>query len=275
MKMLASPLEGLSVPTKATTSSGQNEAKPAKPSPVAAIRSAAPRRRRRMEKRLPQRPMASVASAEPSSVAVPMTPTSSCPSPSASRYAGSTTAMKPSANERSARAARIRLIIWSVWSRVHFDRVADCLPAGVAAVHVLRIEAGLAQLDRRLAADVKTVRTVHDHRFRLRELADPLLELLGIAPLDALRDILQARDRRPRAHVDDLDGLAGGHHLFHFLYADALDVAELRLLERPRPGNFGRVFVAQLERGPIHVAQESIDVCLGVCAEVHVVRMDF
>src|SRR5439155_4619751 len=102
----------------------------------------------------------------------------------------------------------------SLLSGLEEERMTDRLPAGVAAVHVLSVEARLAQLDRGLAADVKTVRAVHDHRFRLRELADPLLELLGIAPLNALRDILQARDGRPRAHVDDLDGLAGGHHLF-------------------------------------------------------------
>jgi hypothetical protein len=35
--MLTSPLDGLSVPTKATTSSGQNCVMAAKPSPVAVI----------------------------------------------------------------------------------------------------------------------------------------------------------------------------------------------------------------------------------------------
>ena len=39
MKTLASPLEGLSVPKNATSSSGQNEPIPAKPSPVAIIKS--------------------------------------------------------------------------------------------------------------------------------------------------------------------------------------------------------------------------------------------
>src|SRR5262245_28347317 len=48
---------------------------------------------------------------------------------------------------------------------VHLDRVTDRLPARVAAVHVLRIEARLAQLDGGLATDVKAVRAVHDHRF--------------------------------------------------------------------------------------------------------------
>ena len=73
------------------------------------------------------------------------------------------------------------------------------------------------------------------------------------------------------AHVDDLNGLAGGHHLFHFLHADALDVAELRLFEEPGSRNFGCVFISQLQRRPIHVAQVCIDVGPGVGAEVHVV----
>src|SRR4051812_24116516 len=204
--------------------------------------------------------------------------------------------MKPSANERSARPARMRPIMpparsarlrahparlhehaygWSrsrrvphalhraTWWRrgwhgagscVHLDRVADRFPAGVAAIHVLRIEAGIAQLDGRFAADVKAVCAVHDHRFGFRQLADPLLELLGIAPLDALGDILPAGDRRPRTHVDHLDGLAGGQHLLHLLHADALDVAEFGLLERPRAWRLGGILVAQLECGPIHVA---------------------
>src|SRR5262245_21772372 len=146
---------------------------------------------------------------------------------------------------------------WPEW-------VADRLPAGMAAVHVPGVEACLAQLDRGLAADVEAVGAVHDDRFRLRELADPLRKQFGIPPLDALCDALLAREARPRAHVDDLDGLAGGHHLFHFLHADARDVAELGLFERSRPGNLGRVLVALLERWPIYVAQERIDVGLGV-----------
>src|SRR3954462_12480722 len=108
---------------------------------------------------------------------------------------------------------------------LHPDRMADCPPARVSAVHLLRVEAGFAQLDRRLAADVETVRAVHDDRLRFGKLADPVLELLGVPPLYALRDVLPARDGGPRAHVDDLDGPSGGEHLFHFLDADALDVA--------------------------------------------------
>ncbi len=82
---LTSPELGLSVPAKATTSSGQNDDSAAKPAPVAAISSAAPSSRLREAKRRPQAPTASVASAEPSSVAVAIAPTAGVPSPSASR----------------------------------------------------------------------------------------------------------------------------------------------------------------------------------------------
>src|SRR5262249_25700379 len=109
-------------------------------------------------------------------------------------------------------------------SFVEAQRVADRLPPRVAAVHVLRIESRLAQLHRGLAADVEAIRAVDDHRLGLRQLADPLLQLLRITPLDAIGRLLLARNVRPRAYVDDLDRLAGGHHLLHFLHADALDV---------------------------------------------------
>jgi len=75
----------LSVPTSATTSSGQNDDQPAKPKPVAAISKAAARSSRPPAKRYPHAPTASVASAEPSIVAVLTMPTSSVPSPMASR----------------------------------------------------------------------------------------------------------------------------------------------------------------------------------------------
>src|SRR5215472_12629485 len=50
-------------------------------------------------------------------------------------------------------------------STKHLHRPSDRLPARVSAVHVLRIEARLAQLDRGPAADVEAVCAIHDHRF--------------------------------------------------------------------------------------------------------------
>src|SRR5262249_61480384 len=129
--------------------------------------------------------------------------------------------------------------------------MANRFPSQVPAINVLGVEARLAQLDRGLAADVEAVRAVHDDRLGLRQFAAPLLELLGIAPLNAFRGFLLARDVQPRPDVDDLDWLAGGHHVFYFLHADALDVAELRLFESPRRRNLRRIFVAQLQRLPI------------------------
>ena len=73
------------MPTKATTSNGQNDEKAAKPTPVSAISSAALRSSALERKRWPQAPTATVASAEPSIVAVATTPTSSVPRPIASR----------------------------------------------------------------------------------------------------------------------------------------------------------------------------------------------
>jgi hypothetical protein len=90
---LTSPELGLSVPTKATTSKGQNDDRLAKPRPVAAISAAAPRNRRLAANRWPQAPTASVANADPSIVAVLTMPTCKVPMPIASRYAGSSTAM--------------------------------------------------------------------------------------------------------------------------------------------------------------------------------------
>jgi hypothetical protein len=82
---LTSPPLGFSGPRKATTSSGHSDVSVAKPRPVAAIITAAASSRRRSAKRCPQRPTASVAIAEPRSVAVLRSPTSSWPWPSASR----------------------------------------------------------------------------------------------------------------------------------------------------------------------------------------------
>ncbi len=73
------------MPTKAIASNGQNDVPNANARPVAAINTAAPSSRRRLWKRWPHAPTASVAIADPSSVALASRPTSQVPKPSASR----------------------------------------------------------------------------------------------------------------------------------------------------------------------------------------------
>ncbi len=70
---------------KANTSSGAKALKLAKPTPVAAIRRAANSSSVRGAARWPQAPRASVASADPSRVAVLSTPTAKLSWPNASR----------------------------------------------------------------------------------------------------------------------------------------------------------------------------------------------
>ena len=82
---LTSPALGFNVPMNATTSNGQNADSPAKPNPVNAISSPAARSSRPSGRRCPQRPTASVISAEPSRVAELSTPTCQTSKPSASR----------------------------------------------------------------------------------------------------------------------------------------------------------------------------------------------
>ena len=82
---LTSPELGLSVPTKATSASGQNACRPAKPTPVATIVNAAICISREAGNRWPSAPTAIVAAAEPASVSVLSTPISTTPIPSARR----------------------------------------------------------------------------------------------------------------------------------------------------------------------------------------------
>src|SRR5262245_7314337 len=106
--MLTSPAEGLSVPSTATTSSGQKVVRLAKPTPVASIIAAAPSRRCRRATRCPARPSSIVSAADPSRVPVTMAPTSNGVNPRASRWPARSTLTKPSTNPRSARANRMR-----------------------------------------------------------------------------------------------------------------------------------------------------------------------
>src|SRR5688500_2723858 len=72
------------------------------------------------------------------------------------------------------------------WQRVEVDRRSDRLPAGMADLHVARIEAGLAKRDRCAASDVEAVSTVDHHRRFLGQFSHPLGDSLGVAPADPL-----------------------------------------------------------------------------------------
>src|SRR5438105_10724360 len=152
--------------------------------------------------------------------------------PSASRRkASSIASMQTSGASRGSTSARESSRACGI-SAVHPDRGADRLPAGVSAIHVLRVESRLAQLDRCLAADVESVGAIHHHGLRLGQLADPLLALLGIAPRGAVREVLLTGDEVPRAHVDDLHLLPGTEHRLHLLNPDTRQVAEFGLHQR-------------------------------------------
>ena len=84
-KRVTSPADGFTVPTNATTSSGQKEVAPAKPRPVAAISAAAPTRTARRRRRWASSPTARVSAAEPSSVAVTIAPIWNAEKPSRPR----------------------------------------------------------------------------------------------------------------------------------------------------------------------------------------------
>jgi hypothetical protein len=79
---LTSPLDGLRVPTTATTRIGQKRSRPAKPSPVASMSKAVPISSRRSSNRCAARPTAMVREAEPSRVPATMAPTCAVLKPS-------------------------------------------------------------------------------------------------------------------------------------------------------------------------------------------------
>src|SRR5438046_3219118 len=93
----------------------------------------------------------------------------------------------------------------------------DRLPAGMAAFHVLRVEAGLAQRNGGATSDMKSVDAEDDHGVGLRQLAHPFLHPLRVAPRGAVDDVLRARDVVPGTRVDELDRLSGLEHRFHLL----------------------------------------------------------
>src|SRR5262245_32406929 len=120
---------------------------------------------------------------------------------------------------------------------------------------------------------METVYAEHHHRVGLRQLAGPFLHEVRVAPGRTLHDVLLPRHGVPRASVDDLHRLAGLEHLLHFLYAHAGQVAELLLHQRPRRGDLARVLVPALDRLPVDVLYERVDVCPRVRAKFDVVRV--
>src|SRR5256885_14337220 len=63
-----------------------------------------------------------------------------------------------------------------------FGCASNGLPGRVATLHVLRVEARLAQYYRGLAADMEAVHAEHHYRVGLRELAGPFLHEVRGAP---------------------------------------------------------------------------------------------
>src|SRR5258706_5493480 len=169
-------------------------------------------------------------------------------------------------------AAWLRFNLWRFLCD-GFDCASNRLPGRVATLHVLRVEAGLPQDDRGLAADMEAVYAEHHHRVGLRQLAGPLLHEVRVAPGRTVHDVLLPRHGVRRASVDDLHWLASLEHRLHFLYADAGQVAELLLHQRPRRLDFGCILVPALCRLPVDVFYERIDVSPRVRAEVDVVRV--
>src|SRR5262245_4636774 len=163
-------------------------------------------------------------------------------------------------------AARARL-------RVQFYRPSDRLPGRVAALHVLRVEAGVAKRDGGFASDVEPVGAKHYDRVGFRQLPNPFVDPLRVTPYRAVHDVLLSRDVRPGAGIDDLDRLARVQHGLDVLDRDTGQVAELLLDEGPRSLDSGRVLVARLRRHPIDVAVEGIDIRGRVRSEIDVVRV--
>src|SRR5262245_53471472 len=143
----------------------------------------------------------------------------------------------------------------------------------MATSHVLRVESGLAQRDRRLASNVESVCAKHHDRVGLREFAKPLLDALRITPHGAIHDVLLTRDVGAWTSIHDLDWSAGVDHGLDVLDGDARQIPELFLDERSWPLDPRCVLVARLGRRPVDVPLERIDVRLRVGPEVDVIGM--
>jgi hypothetical protein len=143
--------------------------------------------------------------------------------------------------------------------------------AGMPALHHLRVEAGLAQGLRGATGDVEAVDAEHRDGRVLAKLADPVGHVLRIPPLGAHHHFGAPRDGMARPRIDQLHGLARGHHRPQVFHRHARVVAELRLLEAAWARRVHRVLVALVDDLPVDIAQERLEVGLGVRAEVHVI----
>src|SRR2546428_6428467 len=82
---------------------------------------------------------------------------------------------------------------------------------------------------------MKSVSAEHHDRVRLRQLPDPVMNALGIAPHRTIHDVLLAGNVRSRTSIDDLDRLAGVQHSPYFLDPHTRQIPELLLDEGSGP----------------------------------------
>src|SRR5262244_3275795 len=92
--------------------------------------------------------------------------------------------------------------------RPELARAARGVPRGDAAADEARIEAPLDQRLRHVAPDVEAVGAVHGHGLVRRQLGDPLLDAIRIAPRRAGHQIHIERHMFPCPRVDNLHAAA-------------------------------------------------------------------
>src|SRR2546421_11499599 len=92
----------------------------------------------------------------------------------------------------------------------------DRLPCRVPAFHVTRIEPRIAQDARHAATDVESIYAENYDGVGLREVLDPFLHAVGIAPCGTVHDLALTRRGERGARIDDLDVLPGVDHRLHF-----------------------------------------------------------
>ena len=81
---------------------------------------------------------------------------------------------------------------------------------------------------------MKSINAEDDHRIGFREVTDPFLHPIRIAPDGAVHDVLAAGDVMPGTGIDDLHRRAGVQHGLHFLDGNSRQISELFLHEGMR-----------------------------------------